>query len=213
VPLLTIIAGPNGSGKSTLTKSVDFDGLERLLDPDAVARALNPMNPAAAAIAAGREVLKTIDSYLGSGVSFAVETTLSGKGNLDLIDTAKARGYDIHLVFVGVDTPERSISRVRSRAARGGHFIPDADVRRRYERAMANSPRAFRSAGIATFYDNSEDQARLILIAKDGYGSVANRSPAGLGQTLSPRKACPTSTTIEVQCLGKPSTSKPSAAR
>jgi predicted ABC-type ATPase len=88
VPLLTIIAGPNGSGKSTLTKSVDFDGLERLLDPDAVARALNPMNPAAAAIAAGREVLKTIDSYLGSGVSFAVETTLSGKGNLDLIDTA-----------------------------------------------------------------------------------------------------------------------------
>ena len=168
MPLLTIIAGPNGSGKSTLTKSVDFDGLERLLDPDAVARALNPMNPAAAAIAAGREVLKTIDSYLGSGVSFAVETTLSGKGNLDLIDTAKARGYEIHLVFVGVDTPERSISRVRSRAARGGHFIPDADVRRRYERAMANSPRAFRSAGIATFYDNSEDQARLILIAKDG---------------------------------------------
>ena len=168
MPLLTIIAGPNGSGKSTVTQSVDFDGLDRLLDPDAFARALNPMNPAAAAIAAGREVLKRIAGYLASGVSFAVETTLSGKGNLDLIDTAKSRGYEIHLVFVGVDTPERCISRVRNRAARGGHFIPDADVRRRYERAMANSARALRSAGVATLYDNSGNGHRLILIAKDG---------------------------------------------
>ena len=126
------------------------------------------MNPSAAAIAAGREVLRRIASYLASGVSFAVETTLSGKGNLDLMDTAKSRGYETHLVFVGVDTPERSISRVRNRAARGGHFIPDADVRRRYERAMANCSRAFPLAGIATFYDNSADKARLILIAKDG---------------------------------------------
>ncbi|MGD0777796.1 MAG: AAA family ATPase [Candidatus Solibacter sp.] len=168
MPLLTIIAGPNGAGKSTVTQSVEFDGRERLLDPDAIARTLNPVNPSAAAIAAGREVLKRIDGYLASGVSFAVETTLSGKGNLDLIDTAKSLGYEIHLVFIGVDTPERCISRVRFRAARGGHFIPDADLRRRYERAMANCSRAFRSVGIATFYDNSADQARLILIAKDG---------------------------------------------
>ena len=168
MPLLTIIAGPNGSGKSTLTQSVDFDGRDRLLDPDAVARVLNPLNPSAAAIAAGREVLKRIDGYLASGVSFAVETTLSGAGPINLISTAKTRGYEIHLVFVGVDTPERCISRVRSRAARGWHFIPDADVRRRYERAMANCSRAFRLAGVATFYDNSGNGHRLILIAKDG---------------------------------------------
>jgi len=168
VPLLTIIAGPNGAGKSTVTQSVEFDGRDRLLDPDAIARTLNPVSPSAAAIAAGREVLKRIEGYLASGVSFAVETTLSGKGNLDLIDTAKSRGYEIHLVFVGVDTPDRCISRVRNRAARGGHFIPEADVRRRYERAMANSSRAFRSAGVATVYDNSGNGHRLILIAKDG---------------------------------------------
>ena len=124
MPLLTVIAGPNGSGKSTLTRSVDFEGRDRLVDPDAVARVLNPMNPAAAAIAAGREALGRVAGYLASGVSFAVETTLSGKGNLDLMATAKSRGYEIHLVFVGVDTPERCISRVRYRAARGGHSVP-----------------------------------------------------------------------------------------
>ena len=168
MPLLTIIAGPNGSGKSTLTKSADFDGRDRLVDPDAVARVLNPMNPSAVAIAAGREVLKRIATYLDSGVSFAVETTLSGTGNIDLISRAKSRGYEVHLAFVGLDTPERSITRVRSRAARGGHFVPEADVRRRYERSLANASRALRLAGIATFYDNSAGQARLVLIAKDG---------------------------------------------
>ena len=33
---------------------------------------------------------------------------------------------------------------------------------------MTNSARALRLAGIATFYDNSADQARIILLAKDG---------------------------------------------
>jgi predicted ABC-type ATPase len=57
VPTLTVIAGPNGSGKSTLTRSVNFEGRERLLDPDAIARRLNPLHPSAAAIASAREVL------------------------------------------------------------------------------------------------------------------------------------------------------------
>jgi predicted ABC-type ATPase len=168
VPILTVIAGPNGSGKSTLTQSVDFEGRERLLDPDVIARRLNPLHPSAAAIAAGREVLKRTVDYLHRGVSFAVETTLSSRGRLDLIREAKSRGYAIHLVFVGMDSPERCIARIRSRAAMGGHFIPDADVRRRYTRSVANAGQALRSADLAYFYDNSGDSPRLILTADAG---------------------------------------------
>src|SRR5260370_23092858 len=122
------------------------------------------MNPSAAALAAGREVLSRIAGYLTAGGTFAVETTLSGKGTVELISKAKSRGYEIHLVLVWLDSPERCMARVRDRAAKGGHYIPDADVRRRYERGLANG-------------SDSE------------------------------------STTIELQCLRKPSTSKHSAAR
>jgi predicted ABC-type ATPase len=168
VPTLTVIAGPNGSGKSTLTRSVDFEGRDRLLDPDAIARGLNRLNPSAAAIAAGREVLKRTADYLNRGVSFAVETTLSGRGNAHLLHKAKSCGYEVHLVFIGVESPERCIRRIRNRAAQGGHFIPDADVRRRYARSVANSAQALRSADIAKFYDNSGDSFRLILVANAG---------------------------------------------
>ena len=168
MPTLTVIAGPNGCGKSTLTRSVDFEGRDRLLDPDAIARGMNPLNPSAAAIAAGREVLKRTAEYLNRGVSFALETTLSSRNRVDLIRQAKSRGYEIHLVFVGLDSPERCIARVRNRAARGGHFIPDADVRRRYARSIANAALALRLADTARFYDNSEDGHRLILVANAG---------------------------------------------
>jgi predicted ABC-type ATPase len=168
VPTLTVIAGPNGSGKSTLRRFADFEGRERLLDPDAIARGLNPLNPSAAAIAAGREVLKRTAEYLNWGASFAVETTLSSRNRVDLVRQAKSRGYEIHLVFVGLDSPDRCITRVRNRAARGGHFVPDADVRRRYARSVANAALALRLADTAKFYDNSGDGHRLILVADTG---------------------------------------------
>ena len=59
---------------------------------------------------------------------------------------------------MGLDTPERCISRVRNRTSRGGHFVPEADVRRRYARSMANADGS--CSGLvdeATFYENSED--------------------------------------------------------
>ena len=168
MPTLTLIAGPNGSGKSTLTQSLDFAGRDRLLDPDAIARRINPSNPYLAAIAAGREVLEKTAEYLSQGLTFAVETTLSGRGKQELIHKAKALGYQINLVFMGLDTPERCISRVRNRTSRGGHFVPEADVRRRYARSMANAMEAVRLVDEATFYDNSEDTARIVLIAQAG---------------------------------------------
>jgi predicted ABC-type ATPase len=100
VPILTVIAGPDGTGKSTLTQSVDFEGRDRLLDPDAIARHLNGLNPSAAAIAAGRDVLKRTADYLNRGVSFAIEATLSSRSRTELIGKAKSRGYEIHLVFI-----------------------------------------------------------------------------------------------------------------
>ena len=168
MPTLTVIAGPNGSGKSTLTRFLEFEGRDRLLDPDSIARGLSPENPPAAAITAGRTVLRRTADYLNRGVSFAIETTLSSPGRMDLIRKARARGYEIRLLFIGLDSPERCISRIRNRAALGGHFIPDADVRRRYARSAANAGKALRLADSARFYDNSGDSARLILVARAG---------------------------------------------
>lgn len=168
MPTLTVVAGPNGSGKSTLTRIVEIEGRDRLLDPDAIARRLNPFNPSAAAIAAGREVLERTAKYFDQGVSFAVETTLSSRSRVDLIRTAKSRGYETHLLFTALGSQELCVARIRNRVAQGGHFVPEADVRRRYARSVSNAAIALPLADLAKFYDNSDEGHRLVLIAKAG---------------------------------------------
>jgi predicted ABC-type ATPase len=168
VPLLTLIAGPNGSGKSTLTAALDFEGRDRLVDADAIARRLNPANPAAAAIESGRAVLRCTDEYLSRGQSFAIEMTLASRNYASLIKNAKSCGFQVHLLYVCVNTVARSLSRVSARVAKGGHFIPDDDVRRRYIRSIANCKEAIRLVNEAHLYDNSGNGHHLVLIARGG---------------------------------------------
>ena len=100
--------------------------------------------------------------------SFAVETTLAGNGPIDTMRSAKGKGFDVFLIYVALDGPEQNIKRVRERAARGGHFVPDEDVRRRWHRSMANLPEALRIADEAVLYDNSGTERRRVLEARGG---------------------------------------------
>jgi predicted ABC-type ATPase len=168
VPVVTVIAGPNGSGKSTITGRLTFEGRERLLDPDAVAKRLNPVDPSAAAIAAGREVLERTDEYFATRVSFAMETTLASRRTVEKLREAQATGFEIDFVFVALNNPERNISRIIDRVAKGGHFVPDEDVRRRYARSMLNAVELLRFADRTRVYDNSDHEARLILTFQCG---------------------------------------------
>jgi predicted ABC-type ATPase len=168
VPVLTVVAGPNGSGKSTLTQALDFEGRENLLDPDAIARRMNPSDPRSVAVAAGREILLRTQEYLGKRISFAIETTLASKRTLETIRHAKVLGFTIQLVYICLDTSERSILRVHQRVLQGGHDVGDEDVRRRYDRSLANLPEAIQIADQAIVYDNSEDGHRTMLEIRQG---------------------------------------------
>lgn len=85
-----------------------------------------------------------------------------------MIRQAKALGYKIHLLFIALDSPERCITRVKNRAAQGGHFIPEEDVKRRYARSMERAAEALPLTDVATFFDNTGDDARIVMIANEG---------------------------------------------
>ena len=72
-------------------------------------------------------------------------------------------------MYVGLDSAETCIARVRARVALGGHSVPDADVRRRYGRSLANYAKALRLVNFGKVYDNSGDDGhRLVLVARVG---------------------------------------------
>jgi len=165
-PRLTVIAGANGSGKTTLTRSNQIDFREfPLFDPDAISKALYPTAPGTSAVAAARKVLNSARQHIEKGETFAVETTLSGQGYLQMMLEARARGFEIVLVYIGTERVEINLVRIRHRVLAGGHNVPEEDVRRRYKRSFENLPTAIQRADHTILFDNSTEEGyRLVAV-------------------------------------------------
>lgn len=166
--VLVVVAGPNGSGKSTLTSRRSFRRRLPVVDPDAIARELRESEGLNSELAAGRLAIQRCRDLLASRQSFALETTLAGNGNIALIRQAREAGYRTRLVYVALPTPELNRVRVRNRVARGGHDVPDEDIRRRYERSMRNAVEALGLVDKAFLFDNSTSQMRQIVTVREG---------------------------------------------
>lgn len=179
-----IIAGPNGSGKTTLTERY-MEGKLPVINPDTIARNLNPQNPndPKITVQAGRLALKQQRDMLTQGNSFALETTFSGNREIKLMKDAKAAGYKINLVYVSLDHPRANRVRVAERVAKGGHHVSAKDIVRRYERSMENVKDALKHADRAYVLDNSGKRTRMVVkLEKQQVKSVAINVPAWVKQ-------------------------------
>lgn len=165
-PRLTIIAGANGSDKTTLTRLNRIDFREfPLLDPDVIGKTLQTTLPRTFPIAAARQVLTSAREHVRNSKNFAIETTLSGKNYLQMMLDAQAGRFEIMLVYIGTENVEINLARIRHRVLRGGHDVPEQDVRRRYQRSLANLPLAIERADRTILFDNSAEQGyRLVAV-------------------------------------------------
>lgn len=140
MPNFYILAGPNGAGKTTAAYTLLPEVLDvrNFVNADEIARGLSPFDVEAVVFEAGRIMLHRIDYLLTNSADFAIETTLSTRSYVQTIRRARALGYTVTLVFVYLSSPELAVDRVAKRVAAGGHNIPEAVIRRRYDRALRN---------------------------------------------------------------------------
>lgn len=107
----------------------------RFLNADEIARGLSPLDPSLTAFKAGRLLLEEARALIAAKSSFAIESTLSGKTYLALLREAKANGYRFLLHYIVIDSGDHAVRRVALRVKLGGHHVPEADVRRRFDRS------------------------------------------------------------------------------
>jgi len=149
---IIIIAGPNGAGKTTFAEA----NLPRFINADLIAAGLSPFTPEAAAVKAGRLMLREIEDCTRRGESFAFETTLSGHGYLRQIRRWQDQGYRVSLYFLKLPDAETAIERVAERVRQGGHDIPKPVIRRRFAAGWANFQNHYRMlVDVWALYDNT----------------------------------------------------------
>lgn len=166
---LYIIAGPNGVGKTTFARKFlpKYANCKNFVNADLIAQGMSPFSPETAAIRAGRLVLSEIDFFSQRQIRFGFETTLSGRGYLGLIRRLKRNGYRIHLFFLFVEGVEVTLSRIKERVLKGGHDVPEAVVRRRFDRSIRNFFREYQSLADSWYlFDNTGTKPRTIAFKK-----------------------------------------------
>lgn len=168
MPELILVAGPNGSGKSTIAASIATASSFEIVDPDAIARRIDPLLPAKAAIPAARLAISRCRTLIAERQNFILESTLAGHGALGVVRKAMAARYQTLLVYVALSSVDLQIERVRLRVAQGGHDIPEVDIRRRYSRSLTRAPHVMCVSDEVLVLDNSGSQPVPVSTLKNG---------------------------------------------
>ena len=164
-PKIIIIAGPNGAGKTTFAREFlpQEAGCPVFVNADLIAAGLSPFAPERAAIQAGRLTLETIAQHVARRESFAFETTLSGKAYARQIPQWRQLGYRVELFFLSLPSAETAIQRVAERVRQGGHDIPEATIRRRFDAGKRLFAEVYQPlVDQWALYDNAGDEPLLM---------------------------------------------------
>ena len=109
-------------------------------------------------------MLEQIHSLGNRGLDFGFETTLSGKTYVKLLnDLEKRKGYQIHLFLLWISSVKLALERIELRVRQGGHPIPEAVVRRRFDKGLYNFFHFYQPiADSWVIFNNSEDTPKMI---------------------------------------------------
>ena len=118
--IYTIIGGVNGVGKSSFTgvlKERTTD-LGIIIDVDKITAELG-----GDLLIGGKASINKIDDCIAKRISFTQETTLSGRRTENTAKKVKDLGYHVRLFYVGLDTVEESLERIKNATHPGAIYL------------------------------------------------------------------------------------------
>ncbi|NIJ46605.1 putative ABC-type ATPase [Wenyingzhuangia heitensis] len=158
-PKLLVIAGCNGSGKSSFSKAFteqniipyDYDKVykqkyESLIETEFRDRMAHNL--------ARKDLENTIKYSIDNRLNFCYETNFNSTP-LYWPEIFKSNGYRIEIVFFCLNSIEKAKERVRIRFENGGHFVPDNEVKSRYNLGYQNLNENWKYFDSVTLFETS----------------------------------------------------------
>lgn len=179
--VITVLAGVNGAGKSSIGGAYLQQTGGAFYNPDIVARAARQASPALTAEEANAfawtEGKKRLESAIANLTDFNFETTLGGETMTKLLREAAKKGATLNIWYAGLTSVELHLKRVASRVEKGGHPIPESDIRKRWIGSHLNLIKLLPHVTHLRVYDNSAEndpdkgeapELKLVLSVSNG---------------------------------------------
>ena len=160
--VITVLAGVNGAGKSSVGGAYLQQNGGVFYNPDLVARAARKASPSLTAEEAnayawqrGKELL---EAAIANRTDFDFETTLGGETITKLLIEAARKGATLNIWYAGLSSVDLHLKRVASRLKKGGHPIPEVDIRKRWIGSHVNLVKLLPHVTNLRVYDNSTEK-------------------------------------------------------
>lgn len=156
-----VVGGVNGAGKSTIYEfdTIRIEGLktDRINADEILQRNGGNWKNTTDVAKSMRQVVKDIKQHFEDRKSFHHETTFAGntRPHEKRLFMAKSLGYNTSLIYVGLESPELAIDRVKRRVQEGGHGVDDGIVMDRYYKSLENLSKLEKYFDNVTLFDNS----------------------------------------------------------
>jgi predicted ABC-type ATPase len=191
--VIFVLAGVNGAGKSSIGGALLRKRGLNYFNPDEAARVILDAKGCSVEEAnalAWREGKERLENAIRRRSSLAFETTLGGETISARLRAAALGGIEVRVWFVGLASAEQHIERVRARVVAGGHDIPEAKIRERWDASRRNLIGLMDHLTELKVFDNSREgdpakgtipPPRILLHWRDG--AVVGPSARTLGAT------------------------------
>jgi len=125
-----------------------------------------------------------LEASINAHQTVGVETVLSTDKYRRLVLAAKQRKLEFWLVYVMLESSDLNVERVRLRARKGGHDVPEAKIRERWARSLQQLPWFLQQADRAVIYDNSGTKLHRVGLKRDEVVNIEPTAPAALRAAL-----------------------------
>lgn len=201
-PRLFVLAGTNGAGKSSIGGATIRAKGAQYFNPDEAAAAIRRAQPhlslTQANSAAWHEGKRLLQHAIAHGLDYNFETTLGGRSFAKLLEEAAGKGFEIRIWYVGLASPEHHLARVKARVRKGGHDIPEADIRRRFDQSRLQLIQLLPLLTELRVYDNTaEADPHQGIAPRPQWLLHWQRTPGQAGVVLHPRDAAALAQTPE----------------
>lgn len=159
----TIIAGVNGVGKTS------FAGVLK--------ECCTELGMIVCDLDGGEVVLKQIEIWTEKGVNFTQETASLEEATAKRV---KELGYFVRLFYIGLDSVDESLVRIKNRVKRGGHDIPTDDVQNRFQGRWEAVAKVLPYCDVAEFYDNDNGFVKVAEYRNGELRKVGDHNPKWL---------------------------------